>query len=149
MADFDQDDLPSNLSSNPHFQDILSQVVSRRSILKSGAGLCGDVCGWRPAAGAPRLIKDENPVTPAAPLMGFTAVAANSLDQFTVPAGYTASVLYRWGDALFSHWLVWKGMPVSPVPIRLCRPGTIIDGICISSPLRQAMEILPVTKACW
>lgn len=110
MADFDQDDLPSNLSSNPHFQDILSQVVSRRSILKSGAGLCAAMfVGGVSAACTTTDKKDENPVTPAAPLMGFTAVAANSLDQFTVPAGYTASVLYRWGDALFSHSPVWKG----------------------------------------
>jgi hypothetical protein len=45
---------------------------------------------------------------PAATLLGFTAVAKNLTDVVTVPAGYTASVIYALGDPLTAGTAAYK-----------------------------------------
>ncbi|PKO50076.1 MAG: hypothetical protein CVU28_13770, partial [Betaproteobacteria bacterium HGW-Betaproteobacteria-21] len=39
MSHFDNDDFPSNLSENEHFQQVVERTVSRRGFLKGGLGL--------------------------------------------------------------------------------------------------------------
>ena len=45
----------------------------------------------------------ETTVTVSPAALGFTAVAKNQLDVVTIPAGYTATVLYRTGDPLAAN----------------------------------------------
>ncbi|MBC5766644.1 PhoX family protein [Ramlibacter albus] len=101
----------SNTSSNPAIQDIVEQRMSRRGALRFGLGTAGAAvlgsfsvaaCGGgsdaevaaapAPAAGG------TAPPTPLS--LGFNAVAKSLADVVTVPAGYTATVLYALGDPL-------------------------------------------------
>jgi hypothetical protein len=49
---------------------------------------------------AGRTASAESTVTVDPAQLGFEAVAKNRLDRVTVPAGYTATVLYRLGDPI-------------------------------------------------
>ncbi len=102
QRDFDDED--SNTSSNPRFEDVLAARLSRRNILRGGFGtaataMLGGVglaaCGGGSDAPAPMAS-----VAPAETLLGFGAVAKSLEDKFTVPAGYTASVLIALGDPI-------------------------------------------------
>jgi hypothetical protein len=90
----------SNTSANPSLADVIDARLSRRKVLgvgvgSAGAALLGSVslaaCGGGGDA-----------VAAAAPGMSlsFPAVAKNTSDAVTVPAGYTATVLYAMGDPL-------------------------------------------------
>ena len=60
--------------------------LTRRNLLGAGVGLTG-----APWLGALRSVS-------AAQLLGFERVAASSADEVRVPRGYTARVLWAWGD---------------------------------------------------
>ncbi len=111
MTHIDPDDTASNLSGNTHFNDIVEAARSRRGFLKAGlaVGAVGFLGGALAACGG----GDDDPVAPApapAPVMlGFAAVAANSLDTITVPTGYRSAVFCRWGDPLFTNSPAWRG----------------------------------------
>lgn len=98
------EDIGTNPSDNPSFDSVLQARLSRRSILKGsfgaatsmffGAGLvaCGGSSDAAPSpapAPAPKTLK-----------LNFNAVAKSVADALIVPAGYTASVLYRLGDPI-------------------------------------------------
>ena len=60
--------------------------LSRRNLMKAGAGLgSAPLWGFGGNAGA-------------APLLGFERIAASSADEVRVPRGYSARVLWAWGD---------------------------------------------------
>ncbi len=104
----DPDDLENNTSDNPSLHDVLAARLHRRYVLKGGvsamtmAGL--GTLGLSACGGG-----DNNPtptpavVTPAQPggvVLGFQAVSKAKLDRVTVPAGYTATVIYATGDSI-------------------------------------------------
>ncbi|UXY16846.1 PhoX family phosphatase [Chitiniphilus purpureus] len=118
MSAFDSDDLPSNLSANEHFNDVMQRVVSRRNVLKRGVGLSAMLfLGGSLAAcssdGSPAPAPQPTPVptpTPVPrPTLGFTAVPAGSGSSIVVPSGYAYQVLAPWGSPLFAHSPAWKG----------------------------------------
>ncbi len=95
-------DEDSNPSSNPHFDAIVQQRLSRRSLLRGGAGAAASValgglaltgCATT-GAGAGAAV--QNPIT----RLGFTPVARSLADTVQVPAGYRAQVLYALGDPI-------------------------------------------------
>ncbi|AMO22428.1 PhoX family phosphatase [Ramlibacter solisilvae] len=97
-----------NRSDNPSLMDVLEARLSRRSALRVGIGSAGAVvlgalplagCGGSDAAAAAPTLP-ETPKTPIS--LGFQAVAKSTADLLTVPAGYTATVLYALGDPLTS-----------------------------------------------
>ncbi|MFY8083956.1 MAG: alkaline phosphatase PhoX, partial [Rubrivivax sp.] len=99
----DPDDQDNNTSANPSFQQVLHAGLSRRNVLRGGLG------GALTAMFAPVALTacggGDDPVaaaaaTPAAPLLGFAAVAKTLADTNTVPAGYTARVILACGDPL-------------------------------------------------
>jgi uncharacterized protein len=102
------DDGVSNASTNDHLHDLIEREIarnpSRRSMLKSGAslGLLGifgsalSACGGGDAAPAPGTI-------------GFKAISTSSGDAIVVPEGYTADVMYRWGDPILATAPAFKG----------------------------------------
>lgn len=99
-AQITEDD--ANRSSNPHFDTILQARVGRRSLLRGGVGTAATALMGSLGLAACGGGDDED--TPAAGSgsrsLGFTAVPKGLADTITVPAGYTATVLYRCGDPL-------------------------------------------------
>jgi secreted PhoX family phosphatase len=78
-----------NPSSNLTFGEVLETSVSRRAVLRGGFGaaalaVLGVPIGLRSAA--------------ASVLFAFKGVPLSTADVVTVPEGYTAEVLYAWGD---------------------------------------------------
>lgn len=91
------DEENSNTSGNPSLMDIVDARLSRRDVLKAGAGTAAAaVFGALAGCGGGG---DDTPA--AAPIsLGFDAVAKSTADAVAVPAGYTATVLYALGDPL-------------------------------------------------
>ena len=84
------DETLSNESSNEHFADVLEINRQRRLLLQGGFSFAVTAL----MAGCVRpLAKLE-----AAPVLAFQAVPASTQDMLRVPAGYSAQVLYGWGD---------------------------------------------------
>lgn len=75
------------------FDAILEKSVSRRSIIKSG----GAIGATSFLGGASTL---ASAVTQATYLMGFEQVAASTVDDIQLPAGYSHEVLVAWGDPI-------------------------------------------------
>ncbi|HEY1103386.1 MAG TPA: PhoX family phosphatase [Burkholderiaceae bacterium] len=104
LSDIDPDDIGHNTTSNPSFEQIVEARLSRRSLFKAGVGTattavfggmalsaCGGGGGSEPA---------PPPAPPAGINLSFNPVAKSLADVVAVPAGYTASVLYRLGDPI-------------------------------------------------
>jgi hypothetical protein len=94
--DFNDED--SNLSANPHFEAIVQQRLSRRSLLRGGAaasvalgGVALSGCATTGTVGGP-----QDPIT----TLGFTSVPHSLADTVQVPAGYRAQVVYALGDPI-------------------------------------------------
>ena len=103
------DDGVSNNSANDHLHDLIEREIvrdpSRRNMLKSGAalGLLGIFGSAMTACGG------GGGAAPALGTIGFKAVAVNSGDAIIVPEGYTADVMYRWGDPITATAPAFKG----------------------------------------
>jgi secreted PhoX family phosphatase len=101
------DDGVSNASANDHLHDLIEREIarnpSRRNMLKSGAalGLLGIFGSALTACGGSSA--------PAPGAIGFKAVATSSGDAIVVPEGYTAEVMYRWGDPITATAPAFKG----------------------------------------
>ncbi|MDO9165278.1 MAG: PhoX family phosphatase [Rhodoferax sp.] len=107
----DFNDENSNTSANPSFDSVLQARLSRRGLLRGSVGTMGTVvlgglgvtaCGGGDVSAAPA------PAAAAAALLGFGAVAKSLADVVSVPAGYTASVLYALGDPLTATTPAYK-----------------------------------------
>ncbi len=106
MSHDDIDDIDDNPTNNTSLDEIITSHLSRRKLLKiGGAGaslafLSGLYTPSRVAA----TTADASAIADSSfgPLLGFTSVplgvGVNDVDAVTVPPGYTASVLYSWGD---------------------------------------------------
>jgi uncharacterized protein len=93
------DEEDCNRSANPSFQQVLDARLSRRAVLRGGFGTAATAvlgslglaaCGGDAEAAAPTTVTK----------LGFTAVAKSTADVLTVPAGYSASVIYALGDPI-------------------------------------------------
>ena len=102
----DPDDRDNNTSGNLHMNDVLALRMHRRYVLKGGVGamtMAGlgtlglSACGGG-GSDAPAVAVQPQPLPTA--VLGFTAVAKATTDRVTVPAGYTATVIYATGDTL-------------------------------------------------
>ncbi|HSV35460.1 MAG TPA: PhoX family phosphatase [Ramlibacter sp.] len=105
--DFNEEN--SNVSGNPTFDSVLQARLSRRGLLRASAGTVGvavlgglgvTACGGGNDAAAA--------ATPQEKLLGFTAVSKSLADTVSVPAGYTAAVLYALGDPLSASAAAYK-----------------------------------------
>lgn len=112
------DDAVTNTSPNETFQSIIAVRIrspSRRGVLAGGLGLgalgflssvlggCGDDATSTPQPDAnttpqPDAFVEPPPMRPTS--LGFTAVPKSLADVVSVPAGYTATVLYALGDPI-------------------------------------------------
>ncbi|MBM5572600.1 MULTISPECIES: PhoX family protein [Deefgea] len=125
----------SNTSANPTFDSILEQrLVNRRGFLGMslsgaavlggmGLGLSGCSTGEVATAVTPTVSPKVTPVSSLTPTptptptakpnlivsrLGFGAVAKNTLDQVTIPAGYSYQVIYALGDPLNAATAAYK-----------------------------------------
>ncbi|WP_048438684.1 PhoX family phosphatase [Caenimonas sp. SL110] len=94
----------SNTSDNPSFNDVLDARLSRRGMLRVGMGSAGAaVLATLPLTGCGGGDGDAVAAPPAADpalRLSFSPVAKSTADVLSVPAGYTATVLYAVGDPL-------------------------------------------------
>ena len=104
----DFNDENSNTSANPSFDSVLKARLGRRSLLRGSVGAVGTAMLGGLGLSACGGGDDAEAAVPAAPLLGFTAVAKNLTDVVTVPVGYTASVLYALGDPLTASTAAYK-----------------------------------------
>ncbi|MCW5262785.1 PhoX family phosphatase [Verminephrobacter eiseniae] len=107
---FDFNDENSNSSANPSFAAVLDARLSRRGLLRGSVGSVGSAMlaglGMTACAGGDDATA---PATPASPrLLGFSAVAKSLADTVTVPAGYSASVLFALGDPIAAGLAAYK-----------------------------------------
>ena len=111
------DDVVTNISSNPHINELIEQRLqdpARRKLLRGGFGAASlsfigasgrlSACGGSDdviAAPAPAPTPAPPPPAPARPTaLSFSAVSKSVADSLVIPAGYTATVLYRLGDPI-------------------------------------------------
>ena len=105
-ATIDPDDLDNNTSGNPHMNDVMAKRLHRRHVLKGGVGamtMAGLGTLGLTACGGGSEIQVPAAATPAVPApvaLRFNAVNKALTDRITVPAGYTATVLYALGDSI-------------------------------------------------
>ena len=95
MNTFDENDQRNHpRPDDTDFSQLVNTLMSRRQWLgAAGAGMGWFLGGQTLAHAAPASVN-------AGPRMGFTPIAANSLDTVTVPAGYQWRVLASWGDVI-------------------------------------------------
>ena len=85
-----RDDQNLNASANPSFAEVLESRMSRRGLLKGAAATVA--VGALPRAGCAVSASRRDPAP------GFAPVSTSTADAVRVPQGYTANVLYAWGD---------------------------------------------------
>jgi uncharacterized protein len=102
------DDADLNNSNNPSFESVLNARLSRRKLLGGAMGTAGMavLSSWGVAGcsssddGGDSTPAPSVPSQPNITALNFTAVGKSLADRVVVPAGYTATVLYRLGDPL-------------------------------------------------
>lgn len=97
----DPDDLDKNTSGNPSLHDLLAARLHRRHVLGGGIGamtMAGFGSMSLAACGGGSSTPVVTAPTPVA--LAFTPVAKGTMDRITVPAGYTATVIYSTGDSI-------------------------------------------------
>ena len=99
----------ANTSANPSFESVLGARLSRRGLLRASVGGVGTAVlagfGVSACGGGSDPVVDA-PATPQ--LLGFAAVGKSLADMVSVPAGYTASVLYALGDPVLPGTSAYK-----------------------------------------
>ncbi|KTT18768.1 PhoX family protein [Pseudacidovorax intermedius] len=120
MPSIDPDEVGHNPSANPSFDEVVAARMNRRRLLGFGVASGGaaliTACGggsnstFLPAVGAspaPLPAPAPAPAPGAAPApapltLSFNPVAKSLEDRLVLPAGYTATVMYRLGDPISS-----------------------------------------------
>ncbi len=140
LNDVDPDDIGRNPTSGPSFEEIVEARLSRRSLFKAGVGTatsamlgtmalsaCGGGGGGTAAAAAPST--PPTPIQPASINLSFNPVAKSLADMVTVPAGYTASVLYRLGDPIAASVAAYANDGSDAAATYALRAGDHHDGM--------------------
>ena len=99
----DPDDLDNNTSANPSLHDVLAARLHRRHVLGGGIGamtMAGLGSFSLAACGGGDTLAPALTPTPTPVALNFGAVTKSKLDRVTVPAGYTATVIYATGDSI-------------------------------------------------
>ena len=103
-----------NTSANPDFQGILGARLARRSLLRGAVGgVSSAMLGGFALSACGSGDGDSSPAPAPAPApklqkLGFAAVPKSLADAVSVPAGYTASVLFALGDPLTAATSAYK-----------------------------------------
>lgn len=105
MFEFDDLTVDTNPSTNPSFDDVVAVALSRRKLLAMGTaaasiGFLASLGGGTAVAARAGSAAIARRARAGGPLIGFTSVPLPATAQpgVTVAPGYTAQVLYAWGD---------------------------------------------------
>jgi hypothetical protein len=139
------DDIVTNTSNNTHLIDLVEQRLAdptRRRTLKSGLGIAAlTFIGAGSAATLSGCGSDDDPLPAPAPApapppaparpasLGFNAVAKSVADAVSVPAGYTATVLYALGDPIAANVPAYKNDGTDAPSTYAFRAGDHHDGM--------------------
>jgi secreted PhoX family phosphatase len=123
-----------NRSRNEHFVDVVANAVTRRGFLKSGLGAAALCFMGVPAAVRPGTAQAA---VGTGPTLGFASVPLSpvgGLDTVAVPQGYTAKVLYAWGDPIGKAGLpagvpAWQGDGSEDAATQELQAGAHHDGM--------------------
>ncbi|MEY4752754.1 MAG: hypothetical protein RJA44_429 [Pseudomonadota bacterium] len=102
------DDEDSNTSNNPSFESVLTARLGRRSLLRGAFGTAASAVLGGLSLSACGGGSDDSSLPPPITQLGFAAVPKSLVDAITVPAGYSASVLYALGDPLSSDYAAYR-----------------------------------------
>ena len=95
----DPDDVSTNPSRGPSFNDVVERRASRRVVLAGGmAGAAAFLTSN--LVGAPRALANSASRVSAAELLGFSPIPLGYSDEIVVPPGYTARAFVPWGTPL-------------------------------------------------
>jgi hypothetical protein len=137
MSNHAADDIVTNTSQNTHINDLIDRRLadpSRRRTLKGGLGMAAlSFVG----AGSTALLAgcgsdDDSSESAAATRpasLGFNAVPKSLADQVVVPAGYTATVLFRLGDPIAAGIPAYRNDGTDPASTFAYRAGDHHDGM--------------------
>ncbi|GAB1386866.1 PhoX family phosphatase [Melaminivora sp.] len=100
QALIDPDDQGYNRTANPSLNHLIEQRLSRRSLLRGGMASAGGALLGSLSLAACGGGSDGAGDSPAPLQLGFNPVAKSLADAVIVPAGYSASVLFRLGDPM-------------------------------------------------
>jgi secreted PhoX family phosphatase len=110
-ADSDFKDEDSNRSSNPHFADVLRANLSRRKLLQGGAAAVAAglalPASARLAGGISEALANEplfsaSDIKSMAMRPSFEPIAVTRENAISLPPGYSAQVICKWGDPILS-----------------------------------------------
>ncbi|WP_410487439.1 PhoX family protein [Acinetobacter sp. SAAs470] len=133
-------ELDNNTSDNIHFRDILSQRMTRRSLIKKTASgvaalaLASTLTGCNDDDDSSSG-NEQNPTPPIKDpnqkptKLSFNPVAKNLNDIVTVPEGYQATVLYAMGDSIHPDYPAWDDNQVPNGASFQFRSGDCHDGM--------------------
>jgi len=102
----DTDDIGSNLSGNPHLQDLIDARIQRRRFL--GGTLAVAATGFFGGAALAPTDATASNGRGSRPRLGFDEVPVSSEDAVIVPEGYTWQVLAPWGTPLLPGAVAFK-----------------------------------------
>ncbi|RYF51721.1 MAG: DUF839 domain-containing protein, partial [Comamonadaceae bacterium] len=108
----DPDDIGYNTTSNPSLSTLIEGRLNRRNLLRGSVATAGGaMLGSIALAGCGGGSDDPAPAPAPAPTpvkLSFNPIAKSLADAVIVPAGYTASVLYRLGDPIAANVAAYK-----------------------------------------
>lgn len=117
------EDIGTNESRNPTFEGILQARVGRRALMKGSLGLASSAL-LGSALSACSSSDDRGD-----PELNFTPVAKSVADALSVPAGYTATVLFRLGDPIAPSVAEYLNNGTDPAASYAQRAGDHHDGM--------------------
>src|SRR5215510_9048345 len=120
--DLDREAPRSNPSSARSFTDLVAARLERRRFLAGGLVAAGA------ALLSPLGALGISPARAQGGLLGFTGIPLSTSDTVTVPSGYTAEVLYAWGDPI-STGPRFKGDASESAEDQLVQSGMHHDGL--------------------
>ncbi len=101
----DPDEIDNNNSGNETFQTVLHARLTRRGVLRQGVATAGAAVLTGVGVSACGGGDDDGD---AIEKLSFTPVAKSTADMLSVPAGYTATVIYALGDPLTASTPAYK-----------------------------------------
>ncbi|HYD80615.1 MAG TPA: PhoX family phosphatase [Paucimonas sp.] len=128
------EELGTDVSNNPTFESVLRVRLSRRSILKGSFGIAASAffgtsfAACRDGSGGTTIAPSSGSAARAMTL-DFNAVAKSLADALSVPAGYTATVLYRLGDPIAAGVADYKNDGTDTAASFAQRAGDHHDGM--------------------
>lgn len=130
------DDYDSNNSGNAEFTDIFNKNITRRDLIKKTAGGAAAITLAASLTGCGDDNNSTNEITPVNPdknqtptVLKFKTVDKNIRDQFTVPEGYEARVLFALGDPISEGLGEWNENQIPSGASFIRRSGECHDGM--------------------